>query len=162
ETGFLVPSTVPASSSLDAAWPFLGEGLLGLATSQRTAIDLGVLVARVDRLLADAELRRRMGEAGRRRARERFDWAVVGRAPEEPWAELGRAAGSAPSEPPAPDPLGAGLRTLFAAWPTRSLSPDAPLVPGPLADRAWPPRLLADAAASLSIEQVLAIIEEIT
>jgi glycosyltransferase involved in cell wall biosynthesis len=161
ETGFLVPTTVPERSALDAAWPFLGDGLLGLATGQRTAVDLGVLVARLDRLVADAELRRRMGAAGRRRAVERFDWAVVVRALEALWAELGRVARAVHPGPLAQDALGAGLRAMFASWPTRTLAPDAPLVLGPLAERVWPPMVLADAAASLSIEQVRAIMDEI-
>jgi glycosyltransferase involved in cell wall biosynthesis len=39
--------------------------------------DPEALRAALERLLADAELRRRLGAAGRERARERFSWAAV-------------------------------------------------------------------------------------
>ena len=39
--------------------------------------DPEALRAALERLLADSELRRRLGEAGRERARERFSWAAV-------------------------------------------------------------------------------------
>jgi glycosyltransferase involved in cell wall biosynthesis len=39
--------------------------------------DVRALREALQRLLADEELRRRMGEAGRRRVRERFSWDAV-------------------------------------------------------------------------------------
>jgi glycosyltransferase involved in cell wall biosynthesis len=39
--------------------------------------DVPALRAALERLLADRELRRRLGEAGRERVRERFSWSAV-------------------------------------------------------------------------------------
>jgi glycosyltransferase involved in cell wall biosynthesis len=57
-------------------------GLLDLVEDGETGIlvppgDVPALGAALRRLLADANLRRRMGEAGRRRVQERFSWERV-------------------------------------------------------------------------------------
>jgi glycosyltransferase involved in cell wall biosynthesis len=57
-------------------------GLLDLVSDGETGIqvppgDVAALRAALQRLLADRELRRRLGEAGRERVRERFSWAAV-------------------------------------------------------------------------------------
>ena len=57
-------------------------GLLDLVADGETGIhvpagDVAALRAALERLLGDRELRRRFGEAGRERVRERFSWAAV-------------------------------------------------------------------------------------
>ncbi len=57
-------------------------GLLDLVADGETGIhvppgDVDALRAALQRLLDDRELRRRMGEAGRERVRERFSWDAV-------------------------------------------------------------------------------------
>jgi glycosyltransferase involved in cell wall biosynthesis len=59
-------------------------GLLDLVVDGETGIhvpprDVGALRAALERLLGDRDLRRRMGEAGRRRAAGRFSWETVTR-----------------------------------------------------------------------------------
>jgi glycosyltransferase involved in cell wall biosynthesis len=59
-------------------------GLLDLVVDGETGIhvppgDVPALRSAIERLLADRELRRRMGEAGRRRAAEHFSWDAVTR-----------------------------------------------------------------------------------
>jgi len=59
-----------------------GGGLLELVSDGETGLlvpprDAKALRASVERLLADPELRRRLGEAARARARERFGWDAV-------------------------------------------------------------------------------------
>jgi glycosyltransferase involved in cell wall biosynthesis len=59
-------------------------GLLDLVVDGETGIhvppaDVEALRTALERLLGDRELRRRMGEAGRRRAAERFSWDTVTR-----------------------------------------------------------------------------------
>ncbi len=81
------------------------------------------------RLFASPELRRRMGDAGRDRVRQQFDWKVILPRYRQLWQELAerRQAGSdaAPSHPAWParmDPF-----TAFDAYPSAALSPDMPL-----------------------------------
>jgi len=57
-------------------------GLLDLVADGETGLhvpagDVPALRGALERLLADRELRRRLGEAGRERVRERFSWAAV-------------------------------------------------------------------------------------
>ena len=66
-------------------------GLLDLVVNGETGIlvepgNVPALRSAIDRLLDDPELRRRMGEAGRQRAAERFSWTAVTRKTQEVYA----------------------------------------------------------------------------
>ncbi len=50
------------------------DGITGLLVPPR---DVPALRMAIERLLADSELRRRLGEAARASARERFSWAAA-------------------------------------------------------------------------------------
>jgi glycosyltransferase involved in cell wall biosynthesis len=135
ETGFLIPTLGPADTGLiDAGWPIMTEFTSALQMSQRTALDLGFLRARLETLLSDAELRRKMGDAGQRRIAERFDWPVVIKAMETKWQELKAAAPPQAITPRPPNVAGAGLASLFGHFTTRLISPSDRLAPGPFAE----------------------------
>lgn len=59
-----------------------------LAAGLATVVDIGAAADAVTALVTDEALRRRMGEAGRARARGVFDWAVIYRQYQELWGEL--------------------------------------------------------------------------
>jgi starch synthase len=89
-------------------------------TSLAVAADLDELTARLSALVADPNLRRTMGEAGKARVRDRFDWSAVFPQYQSLWAEqdeMRRAAAAprgAPSHAPNwPDPYAA-----FSHYPT--------------------------------------------
>ena len=78
-----------------------------LATSQSIAVDVAALAAAFTRLAGDTDLRRRMGEAGRKRAREGFDRRVViasirrrGRSLRSAAAGRARSCNASPDVPP--------------------------------------------------------------
>lgn len=127
-------------------------------------------VATTEALLAltgNPDLRRRMGEAGRKWARDRFDWKVVIAAYQVLWQELealrGQAAEVAPRGPGAPaNPLRDDPFRLFAAYPTRALTGQARATALPGADgerlRALKAMAMNDVAARfLPSEEDLAI-----
>lgn len=133
ETGFLVPTRMIRGATTGATFRLL----TGLANydhflaecSQAVAVDLESAAAALTRLVAEPELCRQMGMAGRRRAVEQFRWERVIRAYESLWAEqerevTNRGRGSqrtpAPAQYPAPE-------VSFAGYPTRWLG-DADLV----------------------------------
>jgi glycosyltransferase involved in cell wall biosynthesis len=64
------------------------DGETGLLVPSR---DVDALAAVLDRLLSDATLRRRLGDAGRRRVRERFDATAMERRVLEVYGEVARA-----------------------------------------------------------------------
>lgn len=139
--GFRIPTVAPrAGLGQDLAYQYASETLAYesyiAVTTQVTAVDPAQTVSALSRLILDPDLRRRMGEAGRRRAAEVFDWSVVIPQYQALWAEQnarrlaairqgGAMVGPAFS-PARPDPF-----ELFAGYPTRVLSPDHRLAIAP-------------------------------
>ena len=83
EQGMLIPTLIGAPTG---APPELTAGhAFGTKTyqqyvgvlAQHTAVDVGAAAAALTALIQSPDLRKRMGEAGRRRIREMFDWKVV-------------------------------------------------------------------------------------
>ena len=100
-------------------------------TCSFVAVEIPATVAAFERLFASAALRREMGESGRRRAREAFDWQVIIARYEALWSQLSdlrreaieRGEAGGPARWPArPDPFEA-----FAAYPSRPLTPETVL-----------------------------------
>ena len=82
ETGFSVPTAMPGAG---AGAEFASRYFAGIDTydqyigrvGQCTAVDVGAATEAYVALIGDPALRRRMGEAGRARARRVFDWSVI-------------------------------------------------------------------------------------
>jgi glycosyltransferase involved in cell wall biosynthesis len=134
--GFMVPTIAP--------WPGAGEGLANRYaleldnydhyighSSQFISVDIDATTAAYEALAREPDLRRRMGEAGRARAREVFDWSTVIAAYQALWAELaairrakgGEVATPIPGEPvlpQGPDPF-----AVFRGFPTASLTEES-------------------------------------
>jgi glycosyltransferase involved in cell wall biosynthesis len=147
--GFRIRTFAPASG--------MGEGLAHAheaaaltydrfcwAAGAATAVDVGDVVEAVGALAVDPTLRRRMGEAGRRRARELYDWSVVYRQYQALWLDLQErrraAAANAELRPwiaAAPRVSAAGLDPFdaFGHYPTVVIDADTrlSLMPGALA-----------------------------
>ena len=92
------------------------------STALFTAVDVGGTAEALTTLFADPDLRRRMGEAGRRRAREVFDWRVVIGQYQALWAELERRRRAAPEQSPLENPYRLDPFRMFAAYSTAPLS----------------------------------------
>ena len=93
-------------------------------TSSLVAVDVEATAQAFSRLFASSDLRRQMGEAGRRRAREIYDWAAIIPQYEALWAELAERRAKADS--PAPTnkwPARADPFHIYARYPTRMLEP---------------------------------------
>lgn len=145
--GFLVPTVAPPAGAglalslrLRAAIDSYGR-YIGSA-AQSVAVDIGAAREAFAAVLADAGLRRRMGAAGRARARETFDWRVIVAAYQALWVELAaRRHGDAERAPRAPgaaaDPLRDDPYTAFAHYPSATLGPETRLarVPDATTDR---------------------------
>ena len=96
------------------------------------AVDMGELTLRLRDLVTDPALRRRMGAAGRARAREVFDWSVVFRSYQALWDEqtaIRRKAAENPvtlvwqSRAPRTGSDHMGPFETFAAYPTGPITP---------------------------------------
>jgi starch synthase len=99
-------------------------------TCQTVSADLTLLTERLCDLIGNPELRQRFGEAGRRRAREVFDWGVVYRQYQALWAELGQLREAARRDPQQQALLAAAPRAAasrmdpfraFAHYPTATI-----------------------------------------
>ena len=128
--GFLVPTLTPATPLGDSLAQRHEAGVdnydkyCGHA-SQFTSIDVHACATAFDRLFSDEALRKRMGEAGRLRARQVYDWRVIVGRYQSLWEELSERRRSDPSLDSRPAP---GCRPgrqdpfeLFAGYPTTQL-----------------------------------------
>jgi glycosyltransferase involved in cell wall biosynthesis len=125
ETGYLVPSRMVRGATAQCTTRlvfgsvnydhFVGE------CAQATAVDPAVAADALTRLVADADLRRRMGAAGRERAVHQFSWERVIRGYEDLWAEQEREVRAwkairpltGPAMYPAPEQSFAGYPTVW-------------------------------------------------
>jgi hypothetical protein len=78
-------------------------------TCSLVAVDVQATTTAFERLFNSPELRRQMGEAGRKRAREVFDWKLIIGRYEDLWARLGEIRASQTKN----------LETLAHPWPAR-------------------------------------------
>jgi starch synthase len=108
------------------------------------AVDIGATTAAFVQLLGDPALRRRLGDAGRARAQQAYDWRHIMSRYEILWAQqhaqrLAAAPGHpAPSPQDQPWPARMDPWHAFAAYPTQPLRPDTPLaLAAPDAQQAW-------------------------
>ncbi len=129
--GILVPTLAPPPGAgeeiayLHAAG-FAPYDVYTGATSQSTAINLSACSDAALALAGDRELRHRLGQAGKRRAQEVYDWRHVVHAYQELWRELGEIRQSGKSRFSHPiNPLRDDPYALFAHYPSRLLSEDA-------------------------------------
>lgn len=155
EDGFRIPTWMPP--------PNLGDGFAraheagmenydfycGL-TCQTVAVDGQVLADRLSDLISNPALRQKLGETGRARAWEVYDWAVVYRQYRSLWDRLGEMRRAAPNDPGHRPLLDAAPRSApgrldpyrsFGHYPTRLLAPQTPVAAAPGADRAAYERL---------------------
>lgn len=95
-------------------------------TCSLVAVDVAATALAFIKLFNSPELRRQMGEAGQRRAREVYDWAVIIPCYEALWAQLTairQVQGKALKPLPHPWPARMDPFHAFAAYPTQSLTP---------------------------------------
>ena len=125
KTGFLIPSFMPgaphgaryAAAHVSGAVDY--DKYIGFA-SQHVSVDLRLLRQAIISLAESPDLRRVMGEAGRKSVERQFDWKHVFRSYQEFWAELAaiRAKAVADDAAPALMPGQMDPFKLFGHYPT--------------------------------------------
>ncbi len=129
--GFRIPTCAPRPGlGRDLAFAYVNSWInysqYLAAASQMTAVDLNAAIEAMSALVRDPDLRRRMGDAGRRRAQEVFDWKVIVPQYQALWGELAqrRRAASAMSGPTTlvDNPRRLDPFRLFAGYPTEHLT----------------------------------------
>ncbi len=142
-TGLLVPTLGPDpkgpdpvkpdadTDAVDLLAPLLFDNQYHLLLAQRTAVDAPALAEALGALLADPELRRRMGAAGRERMAAGFLWPQVVARHLEVWDELAALPGpDIETLRHVPHPLHLPYAKVFASYPTRTLRPETRLCAG--------------------------------
>lgn len=130
DTGFRVPTMLaPAGAGIELsdehARASFDHFTLITYTAQCTAVDIDAGADAIARLATDPDLRRRMGEAGRRRAETLYDWRRVIADYQSLWAELGelrrtaKAVGAREASRQTVHPDYPDLFAMFAGHPTR-------------------------------------------
>ncbi len=143
--GFVVPTLMPGpGAGADLAYRYFtgmdGYGEYLAAAAQATSVDETALKAALSRLIEDDELRRTMGDAGRKHIEGDLDWRHVIAAYEELWEELAQRREREPERaaigegqsfhPLRPDPF-----QMFQGFASRTLDPAGRLE---LVIRDWP------------------------
>ena len=108
------------------------------------AVDVDAAAQAFEKLFASPELRRWMGEAGRQRARDSYDWAVIIPQYEALWAQLGEIRAAKAGQLPKlayPWPARMDPFFAFASYPSATLAPQTLLE---LADAQTAARRAAD------------------
>ena len=131
--GYRIPVTLPmAGTGSDLALRHaLGQDTYDMfigRVSMSTVVDVEALADRIAALADDADLRRTMGAAGAERARKSFDWPVILDryvSLAQDLTEIRRASVGGPGEPwpLRPDPF-----SLFAEYPTRTLTDQSTVI----------------------------------
>ncbi len=99
------------------------------AAAQSTALDIAQTADAIVRLADDANLRHRLGDNGRRRAQENYDWQHIIKAYSALWTELGQRRRRAPPASlfppqwPAANPAHPNPYAMFAGFPSATLTP---------------------------------------
>jgi glycosyltransferase involved in cell wall biosynthesis len=143
--GFLIPTLLGPAEGLGVSLSLhhimeaqTYQSYVG-SVAQHTAVHIGRAADALARLIADPELRRRMGAAGRERVRRSFDWKVVAGQLNALVDDLAgrRAAGADPKTNHVVHPVKGDPFHDFAGFATGVLSLDTPLSvrPGATADR---------------------------
>jgi len=131
--GFRIPTRMPAVGYGDnLAQSFctqtLSYGLYCGVSCQSVAVDLEATARALETLACQPQLCRRMGEAGRCRARDTYEWAVVIDQYQQLLSELAERRAAAvlaeprlAQRPDQPAPLRADPYAIFASYPTATL-----------------------------------------
>jgi hypothetical protein len=130
--GYMIPTFAPAVGTGQAYADGHAAGLFDYDTylshtARHVSVDLAALFDAAAVLAADAEKRRNFGEAGRRIARQEFDWAVIMRRYLAFWDDLARIRASVQADDPRCQPRIGAARLdpyrVFANYPTRRVGP---------------------------------------
>lgn len=126
--GFLVDTYWDARDPFDEFCDLGDASTVQLQQAQGVAVDLAQLADRVLRLVHDADLRARMGQAGRAKVAAEYAWSrVIGRY-EGAWAELSAAAAVEPVEPAGPNPFNVPPAAVFSHYASRLVADDTEVV----------------------------------
>ena len=142
--GFLVPTLIGQAGGLSASIGLQHvmeaqsyQAYVG-TVAQHTAVHIGRAAEALTRLIGDPDLRRRMGAAGRERARSVYDWSVVYAQYQALWGELNTRRLAALQDPaqvaalktaPQAYPSALDPFRLFEGYPTRLIGADTVLRP---------------------------------
>jgi starch synthase len=135
--GFRIPTRLPPSGAgLDLALEYLsdrlGYGAYVAQAAMTTAVDPDACTQALIRLIQEGELRKRMGDNGRQRAEQVYDWKVIIAAHETLWQELAEIRASASVSVPvqagmSPYPLCDDPFHLFSHYSTATLTAEQTL-----------------------------------
>ena len=128
--GFLVDTYGGGWALADEWFDVTDPQIAQLQQSQSVAVDLDQLVDRILRLVADRELRRTMGAAGRARVDAEFRWSRIIARYEAMWDRLAVQAQTTGLPPAADHAYNFGPGRAFAHYPSRPLTATHRLLAG--------------------------------
>lgn len=130
EQGFRIPTSMPDETDpyAHAYETGVDYGRYCAGVSHSTQVDIRVLTERITQLITNSDLRAKMGEMGKLRAKTKYDWSVVYPEYQRLWSELSKirlAAKTAQRDaPPRALPSRLPPSKTFKTYPTQFLTDD--------------------------------------
>jgi len=145
QTGIRVPTILPAAEGGRLLADRYEDDRINYdvycaESSMATAVDIPGTLEGLRALATDADLRKRMGKAGRERVQAYYDWKVVVGQYQELWRELAERRERARQDEPASarllssNPLRPNPFAMFADYPTYQMTPQTRLFKGNLSE----------------------------
>lgn len=161
ETALCVPTAMPEPghgaelgfrylAGLDSYDQYIGN------VGQCTAVDVGAATEACVSLIEDEALRKRLGEAGRARARREFDWSAIVPRYEALWDHLGEVRRAQARRPGRAHPLRDDPFRVFRAFPSHAIGPATRVEKGCADLRGEAARIAAAGMNSLAMRFLLA------
>ena len=138
QTGFRIPTWMPPAPLGEPLARAHADGQINydryiFGSALTVSVDQAALIAALQALVENPDLRARMGAAGQAYARQDYDWAMIYRRYQALWAELAaiRAHAGATDTGPRDMPARSDPYALFAHYPTALISPATLVALGP-------------------------------
>lgn len=125
DIGIRIPThTVGAKATAPEAHGYLADAFnypqYTARLASMSALDISHITQAITALARDDNVRKRLGDNAKKRARSLYDWSVIIPQMQELWGELANIRGAAPNSPERANPVAPLPMDIFASYPSKT------------------------------------------